>query len=360
MSKETIKAFSNIDVKPVSVSYIGNGEVWYNFEDKDTAHGYVYFEIVLKYAPTGEVWKERWEAECSGWNNTSYGVSEPDVSDAVWTTLEDDVHFDEYTTPVSDRADEYYQSSDTDIIYGVCSMIQDCLDNDLETINYEDNMSENRKWSEDNWLLKVKESKANESKLDEANRIYKYTIRLTQPEGGRYRLTNQKDLKFKTKEEAEATMNRMLIFNGERFASKGLGLEVVEIPSKPRKKVGSLTDNPDYKNPFKVGDIIVGDVGYSMQLPTWYEVVKVTPTRVVGKLLKSYLVDHDGYGQAGHKMPLLGQYDNRHGDREATFTVKKFGTTGDPVKDYCAVLSIGSHYHFYLWDGKPAFYDSMD
>jgi len=152
----------------------------------------------------------------------------------------------------------------------------------------------------------------------------------------------------------------MLKANGERMASKGLGLEVVEIPDKPRKKVGSLTDNPDYKNPFEVGDIIVGDVGYSMQLPTWYEVVKVTPTRVVGKLLKSYLVDHDGYGQAGHKMPLLGQYDNRHGDREATFTVKKFGTTGDPVKDYCAVLSIGSHYHFYLWDGKPAFYDSMD
>ena len=48
---------------------------------------------------------------------------------------------------------------------------------------------------------------------------------------------------------------------------------------------------------FKVGDILFGDHGYSMELPTWYKVEKVTKTQVVVAKLEDRVVSSDAYGQ---------------------------------------------------------------
>lgn len=99
---------------------------------------------------------------------------------------------------------------------------------------------------------------------------------------------------------------------------------------------------------FKVGDILFGNCGYSMDLPTWYRVEKVTKTQVVVKELSSKVVSSDLYGQFGSKMP-------------SNCTV--------PSKSYrCKVKSFynGQDYItirdniFRLWDGSEKFFNYMD
>ena len=58
-------------------------------------------------------------------------------------------------------------------------------------------------------------------------------------------------------------------------------------------------------NKFKVGQITFCNGGCTMQLPTFYKVVKRTEKTVWLIELESQLIeDSDGYGQEGHKIPV--------------------------------------------------------
>ena len=56
----------------------------------------------------------------------------------------------------------------------------------------------------------------------------------------------------------------------------------------------------------KVGDILCGTYGYSMTLPIFFEIVKVTKAQVVLKELKTYVFS--GNYMQGYTMPCLGEY----------------------------------------------------
>ena len=63
-------------------------------------------------------------------------------------------------------------------------------------------------------------------------------------------------------------------------------------------------------NKFKVGQITFCNGGCTMQLPTFYKVVRRTQKTIWLVELESQLVEHDGYGQVGHKIPV----DIKRGD----------------------------------------------
>ena len=57
-------------------------------------------------------------------------------------------------------------------------------------------------------------------------------------------------------------------------------------------------------NKFVVGQITFCNGGCTVQLPTFYKVVKRTLKTVWLIELESQLIEHEGYGQIGHKIPV--------------------------------------------------------
>lgn len=98
---------------------------------------------------------------------------------------------------------------------------------------------------------------------------------------------------------------------------------------------------------FKVGDILFGDHGYSMELPTWYKVEKVTKTQVVVTKLEDRVVSSDAYGQSGYKMPT------DHMIQSKTYRCK---VKSSNWFDY--VMIMGNV--FSLWDGSKKYFNYMD
>lgn len=202
-----------------------------------------------------------------------------------------------------------------------------------------------------------------ESKLNEAAR-YTHRIELAQDDPSvplRTRITNADQLRYRSQEEAEKALNDLNKRWSNGLSSRGLHLEIHEIPQKPRR-VASQVEG--YENPFEVGDILEGDFGYSMILPVWYEVVKVTSKQVTLKELSSIVVSHDGYGQAGVKKPNIGVYKkNWEGkEREIRALVKKHGGSyydkyDNPKKKY--YVTVDNHI-LDLWDGENKSFDTYD
>ena len=62
-------------------------------------------------------------------------------------------------------------------------------------------------------------------------------------------------------------------------------------------------------NEIKVGDILAGTWGYSMVIPVFYQVVKVTDKRIKLVELEKRMVSHDGYGQRGYEVPIQAVRD---------------------------------------------------
>ena len=206
--------------------------------------------------------------------------------------------------------------------------------------------------------------KSNKSKLTEAARYtHRIVLKSDDPDSPTsYRLTHPENLRYRSQEEAQKAIDA---YNGaslgQRLRSKGLHLEIEEIPQKKR---WSATNDPDYENPFEVGDILEGDFGYSMVLPVWYEVVKVTAKQATLKELASIVVSHDGYGQAGVKRPNIGVYkkDWDGKEKEVKALVKKhkgswYDKFDDPKKKYYVVIS---NHIFDIWDGQDASFDTYD
>ena len=55
---------------------------------------------------------------------------------------------------------------------------------------------------------------------------------------------------------------------------------------------------------FEVGQIAFCNGGCTMQLPTFYKVVRRTAKTVWLQEIQNQLIEHDGYGQAGRKIPV--------------------------------------------------------
>ena len=55
---------------------------------------------------------------------------------------------------------------------------------------------------------------------------------------------------------------------------------------------------------FEVGQIAYCNGGCTMQLPTFYKVVRRTDKTVWLQEIDNQLIEHDGYGQRGRKIPV--------------------------------------------------------
>ena len=98
---------------------------------------------------------------------------------------------------------------------------------------------------------------------------------------------------------------------------------------------------------FNVGDILFGDHGYSMELPTWYRVEKVTKTQVVVTELEDKVVSSDAYGQSGYKMPSNCTIPSR------TYRCKVKSYNG---QEYITIRDNT----FRLWDGSEKSFNYLD
>ena len=193
------------------------------------------------------------------------------------------------------------------------------------------------------------------------------------PKGTHYHLNKRfaDQLRFYSAEEAEKKKAELDAGSfGAKLQKLGLSLGVEEIEKKPRH---TGTEDPDYENPFEVGDILFGDVGYSMSIPEWWQVIKKTDKSVTCRRLATDIVEHDGYGQRGTEVPIRGVFDKRGGtvngkpsDAPVTMRVKKWsgqvaGWHKEGKDQYYASLGGSRYGHiFSLWDGKPKGFDYYD
>lgn len=105
-------------------------------------------------------------------------------------------------------------------------------------------------------------------------------------------------------------------------------------------------------NEIKVGDILAGTWGYSMVIPIFYEVTKVTDKRLKLVELEKRMVSHDGYGQRGYEVPVLATRDLDA--REVIARPSKYGK-GEWV--------VGGKYdrqYIEKWNGRPVWADYCD
>lgn len=156
--------------------------------------------------------------------------------------------------------------------------------------------------------------------------------------------------KFVTLEQAENAKNNLLkqICRSGKTVEEELKrcYQTVDIEELVPKKRQSKVADPTFVNPYKAGDILCGTYGYSMTLPIFFEVVKVTKAQVVLKELKTYVSSGD-YMQ-GSTMPCLGEYAS-----EQTYRC------GVNKSSWGYGVSVHGKY-VCTWSGKAIGHDRMD
>ena len=108
-------------------------------------------------------------------------------------------------------------------------------------------------------------------------------------------------------------------------------------------------------NDIKVGDILAGTWGYSMVIPCFYKVTKVTPTGCKVVQLKSVMVrsTDGGYNQQGYEMPTK-ENESRDGKEVLARYIEKYGEYKvGSSRDYTAR-------YIKKWDGQPIWADYCD
>ena len=102
------------------------------------------------------------------------------------------------------------------------------------------------------------------------------------------------------------------------------------------------------------GDILFGDFGYSMTLPAFYLVTKVTPSGKSARVrrLATTNVTNDG-GWTGTCVPDMGNFRE---DGDQMYRIKKARWDKRDPFEY---VTIRDHY-FRVWDGEPAYFDHWD
>ena len=108
-------------------------------------------------------------------------------------------------------------------------------------------------------------------------------------------------------------------------------------------------------NEINVGDILAGTWGYSMTIPCFYKVTKITPTGCKVVELDKHMVrsTDGGYNQQGYEMPL--ETTGRHGGAEqlARYIPKWEEFKVGSSKQYTAR-------YIHKWDGHPVYADYCD
>ena len=349
-----------------NIEFVSEDNIEYDVYD-ECATGSIYVDVTIRNNKTGDAVKERWIADgCRGqivglqvekeYMDEDPYYSSPGLVDwdyIDWDSCEDGASYYETLSGSEEFWEEQSESNELGRISGAISKaIVEFIENGMK---FRENCSSPK------------------DRFNEAL-TYKYRIVLDQPEGSNYRITNSDKLKFKTEEEAQKRLDDMMKYMGDRLKSKGMGLKIEEIQPKERKKRGSATDNPLYENPFKVGDIITANVGYTQILPEFWEITGVGKSTVEVKKLKSKIVSPDNWGQSGYKIPEEGVYDKDYYGNEATtrFQVKlpKFPMyynqseedyerriKEDPMDVY---YIWGQGHLFKKWNGKPQVWDTYD
>ena len=354
--KESIQISDNISIEDIEI--YDDDYLDYTLSHDGYCRGDVYVTVTFKFHD--ETAKEIWAAtDCEGKMIPGDEAYDEYGSEIFWYDCLGDVYFEKYIDTEIPSEDYAFQRHFWD---------------ELETSG-EANKSIKKAIKEfiKNGCRFTENSQSPADKLIEAL-TYKYRIVLDQPEGSNYRLTNSDKLKFKTEEEAQKRLDDMMKYMGDRLKAKGMGLKIEEIQPKERKKRASYKDNPDFVNPYKVGDILDTDVGYSMSLPEFWEIVKVSDASVVAKKLKSKIVSQDNWGQSGYKIPAgPGIYDDYHGQtQEIRLQVKAakfpryYGQTREEFdkeleenpEKMCYLWGRG--HLFNKWDGSPLVWDTYD
>tara|TARA_R100000654_G_C2621171_1_gene118492 strand:+ start:68 stop:451 length:384 start_codon:yes stop_codon:yes gene_type:complete len=109
---------------------------------------------------------------------------------------------------------------------------------------------------------------------------------------------------------------------------------------------------------FELNQICYSCEGCTMVLPTWYKVVKLTKKTVWFQELEDSMLEHDGYGQAGRKIPV---------DSPKKFRGEPYKVFSKRIKNklsYCSEdqeYAQGKYYSLIEpWDGLAKTYDSYD
>ncbi len=96
-----------------------------------------------------------------------------------------------------------------------------------------------------------------------------------------------------------------------------------------------------------IGDILCGKWGYSMDITSWYQVIKTTPKKVYVREIASRIVE--GNSMCGESVPV------------------KFSFVKDDVlfrkvhnNGYTDYIDITDYQSAYKWDGKPKYHNHYD
>ena len=106
---------------------------------------------------------------------------------------------------------------------------------------------------------------------------------------------------------------------------------------------------------FEVGQIAFCNGGCTMQLPTFYKVVKRTDKTVWLQEIADQLIEHDGFGQKGRKIPVDIPRGGVFNKRVKNWKDAKYGSGKDQEFAYIKYWGIVEP-----WDGTAKYYDSMD
>ena len=106
---------------------------------------------------------------------------------------------------------------------------------------------------------------------------------------------------------------------------------------------------------FEVGQIAYCNGGCTMQLPTFYKIVKRTDKTVWLQEIENQMVEHDGYGQAGRKIPVDVPKGAVFHKRVKNWKDCNYGGGKDQeyaYENYWGIIE--------PWDGTAKYYDCMD
>ena len=107
---------------------------------------------------------------------------------------------------------------------------------------------------------------------------------------------------------------------------------------------------------FEVGQIAFCNGGCTMQLPTFYKVVRRTDKTVWLQEIQNQLIEHDGYGQAGRKIPVdIPKGAVFHKRIKNWKDGQGYGSDKDQeyaYENYWGIIE--------PWDGTAKIYDSYD
>ena len=103
---------------------------------------------------------------------------------------------------------------------------------------------------------------------------------------------------------------------------------------------------------FMVGQIAFCNGGCTMQLPTFYRVVKLTQKTVWLQELHSHLIEDDGYAQIGNKIPINQARGNVFQRR-----IRNWKDSGHEFQEYVTERYWGI---IEPWDGLAKYYNCLD